>query len=348
MKKFVARSLLICSLFLFYALLAILIDPYNVFHYQSIRDNGVTPAYNYIKMRYLLDNPKKFDALLFGNSRVSYINIDRIAKNKWYNMTYSLGTPNEHLQNIQVLIQNKIIPQVIMVGIDEFACHDNPTEHIKDYILSPYPVNAVTNKTAYPLFLSKYLSPVVLLALPIIISHKSNNLSYQKQFYANGAWFFHGVYDDESLATDAEKIYWQNVSKVNVPPFTQTDKALDDVQSIINLCEKHKIKLILFTNPMHTLTYTSAVNRGYIDFLEKLSDMYNFYNFSSINDVTTNNNNYFETMHYKSNVGNLIVDNIFNGIVDEGLLYQGFGVYVTEENRSEFIKLLKSQYMHSY
>lgn len=42
------------------------VDPYNVFHWQKIRDNGVEPNSNYIKMQYILHNPDKFDSFLFG------------------------------------------------------------------------------------------------------------------------------------------------------------------------------------------------------------------------------------------------------------------------------------------
>jgi hypothetical protein len=123
----------------------------------------------------------------------------------------------------------------------------------------------------------------------------------------------------------------------------QTDNALADIQDIVNLCEENNIELILFTNPMHILTYTAAVKRGYINVLEKLSTAHEFYNFSSINDVTINNDNYLETSHYKLNVGDLIIDRIFNNTVDEKPLSHGFGVYVTAENRNTFLDLLRSQ-----
>jgi hypothetical protein len=94
---------------------------------------------------------------------------------------------------------------------------------------------------------------------------------------------------------------------------------------------------------MHVLLYSAAVQEGYIDFLERLSRITEFYNFSSINDVTTRNSNYLEPNHYRHNVGNLIIDRIFHNQVTSELLSQGFGWYVTPENREEFIALLRGQ-----
>ena len=51
-----------------------------------------------------------------------------------------------------------------------------------------------------------------------------------------------------------------------------------------------------------------------------------FYNFSGINDITTNNDNYLETSHYMPQVGDRMLDVMFKGQVDERLLAQGFGV----------------------
>jgi len=79
------------------------------------------------------------------------------------------------------------------------------------------------------------------------------------------------------------------------------------------------------------------------DFLSRLSEITDYYNFSGINDITANNDNYLEASHYKAKVGNLIIDTIFNNKTDKNLLSQGFGYYVTTETKNEFINLLLNQ-----
>jgi hypothetical protein len=334
MKKLIVKAaILILPIFVLPALL----DPYNVFHYRAVRDNGVEPAKNYIKMRYLLDNPKKFTAYLFGSSRVGGIDVGAISGLRWYNMTYSGGVPHEHLANFSVMIKNGIIPDTVMIGVDDIACYTSPEAHKTQLLRTPFPVEAPGNKAAYAGFLVKYCTPIVLGSLPIILSHKKDNRTFRKQFYENGG---------RSIADDIAslgKFDWQKVPPIAAPTFTQTDSALADIQGIITLCAAHNITLIVFTNPLHVLTYTAAVKRGYIDFLERLSGLTCFYNFSGVNDVTTNNDNYRETSHYRLNVGDMIIDRVFNDKVDEKLLSQGFGYYVTPENRAALLDMLRKQ-----
>ena len=117
----------------------ILSDPYNVFHWRRIRDNGVEPNSNYIKMEYILHNPDKFDSFLFGSSRTGFIDVEKIPDGKWYNMSYSEGLPEEHLENLRELIANGIIPKNVMIGVDNISCLVDPSIHDKQFYRIPYP-----------------------------------------------------------------------------------------------------------------------------------------------------------------------------------------------------------------
>jgi hypothetical protein len=336
-KLFLKLLLLALPLALPLIIVSYLIDPFNVFHYKNIRDNGVEPNKNYIKMRYILDNPGKFDSYLFGSSRVYAIDVSTIKGARWYNMTYSVGLPKEHFENLTVLIHSKIVPDTVLIGVDDIACRVDPQGHHQDLMRMPYPKEAMQNKTAYYRFLINYFNPAVFDSLPVIISHKGENASFRKQFYENGGFY----YSAERMARKPD--YWENAVGITEPFSYGIENVIRDIQSIIDLCNKNNIKLILFTHPLHKLTYEKAVEYGYIDFLMRLSDITDYYNFSGINDVTTNNDNYFETIHYKQNVGDLIIDAIFNGSADPHLLSQGFGYPVKAETKAAFFQLLRAQ-----
>ena len=337
MKKFFIKVFLLLLPFLITTSAAYILDPFNVFHYKNIRDNGVEPNKNYIKMRYILDNPGKFDAFLFGSSRVGGIDVAAVPELHCYNMIYSVGLPKEHFENLEVMIQEKIIPNTILVGIDDISCNTRPEAHHDDLMRMPYPKEAAQNDFAYFYFLLNYLKPNVLASIPIMVSHKGDNTRFRERFYENGGM---SVVEEEKLA---QKTNWENISGKSAPFYYGIENAIADIQSIINLCNKNNIKLILFTNPLHQLTYQQAAEFGYIDFLEKLAEITDYYNFSGINDITTNNDNYLETSHYKLKVGDLMIDTIFNNKTGSSLLAQGFGYYVTAENKVDFINLLKKQ-----
>ena len=86
-------------------IIPIYIDPYNVFHINNVRDNGIEPNANIIKMNKILNEPDKYNAYLFGSSRVGAIHTENISDVNCYNMTYSEGLPQEHLDNIKTFIE---------------------------------------------------------------------------------------------------------------------------------------------------------------------------------------------------------------------------------------------------
>ena len=74
MRKFLIKI----SIFLFYSFLLVVafpyvVDPFNVFHADNIRPSIIEPNKKYIKMKYILKNPNKFNAYMFGSSRVGAI-----------------------------------------------------------------------------------------------------------------------------------------------------------------------------------------------------------------------------------------------------------------------------------
>jgi hypothetical protein len=121
------------------------------------------------------------------------------------------------------------------------------------------------------------------------------------------------------------------------------DENISDIKKIIDLCAKYNIKLVIFTNPLHVITYQDSVKKGYLDFLYKLSEITEYYNFSGINNITINNDYYIETSHYKFEVGDMIIDAIFNNTIDSELFGQGFGYHVTRNNRDTFIDIINNR-----
>lgn len=296
----------------------ILADPYNVFHWKRIRDNGVEPNSNYIKMQYILHNPDKFDSFLFGSSRTGFIDVEKIPEGRWYNMSYSEGLPAEHLENLREMIENGIIPKNVMIGIDNISGFVDPSIHDKQFYRIPYPRE---NKLS---FYANYFSiKGVIRSLEVTLEHEIEDPDYVDRYYRSGS-----SKRDPSLGGNwkGDAPYWENYYR------NCMDDAILSVKRIAALCEENDINLIVFTNPIYYTTYQESKNLGYDVLLEWLSDPVDYYNFSGVNDITTNRNNYYEASHYTEDVGDMIIDRIFNGVTDEKLESQGFGFYVTGEN----------------
>lgn len=306
----------------------IAIDPYNVFHAANIRDNGIEPNSNYIKIKYLLANPDNFDALLFGSSRVGAIHTENISDVNCYNMTYSEGIPQEHLDNLTTLISNGVIPKRVYLGVDSLSYTMNPNEHHAEHSRISYEY-AKENPIE---FLTMYLDPhMALISLETSNSHTPDP-SYAERYYNYGWWCDYGR---ESL-----------INKGNAPmiigDYNFMDETLDCIAEMVTLCEENNIELVVFTNPMHYIThYASWVT--YPEFLKRLADITDYYNFSGLNDITLSHANYVDTSHYNAETGDLMLEYLSGNVPNETLLEQGFGVYVTKDNVQELITILESQ-----
>lgn len=127
MKRFLIKLLpFFLWIFLLMVVVPVTIDPYNVFHVENIRDNGVEPNKNFLKTEYVIRHPEKFDAFLFGSSRVSSIHSDKIESYRCYNMTYSEGVPKEHLDDLRAMLENGVRPRMVMVGVDSISFMIDP------------------------------------------------------------------------------------------------------------------------------------------------------------------------------------------------------------------------------
>lgn len=306
------------------------IDPHNVFHPLSVRDTGVTVAQNFVKMTYLLANPDKFDAFIIGSSRVGNIHPEKINDERCYNLTCSEGTPHEELDNIKTLINNGVVPKHIYLGVDSLSYTDDYTRHSAIGYLIPYEYAAENPVKFY----KKYIDPayVVDSFLDTTISHDKDN-NFSEIFYEYG-W-------NDDYCTKP-KFNFDNV-EASIGEKNYLDEALDDISQIVSLCKEYGIKLTVFTNPMHAVTYEESVNQNYLEFLLRLAEITPYYNFSGYNDITENNANYLDPSHYNAEIGDLITECICYNKVDARLFEQGFGVLINSENAEEWIKILNNK-----
>ena len=334
MKKFLRKT----SIFVMYVLAVqivfpVLVDPFNVFHFKDIRATGTEPNRNYIKMRYLLDNPGKYDGFLFGSSRVGAIHTDKITDKKIYNLTYSVGLPAEHLANLQTFRENGIIPQRVYIGVDGIPLSTHIEDHVKQAMRCPYEYLKDDSDHFFSLYFNP-LDAMQSLAIPV----RQEDISSIAHIYTWGH-----QYEYNAIST----FDWDNVKYETVQPpqdyHQNISRALNDMNGLADFCRENNIGLIIFTNPMYCVTHMNAVDIGYLQFLEGLAEISDFWNFSSLNDVTLNKDNYRETSHYKAEVGDMIIDAICNGKSYPKLQAQGFGVKVTRENVKDLIAILRQQ-----
>ena len=329
--------------------LCILVDPFNVFHPFSVRDNGVEPAKNYIKMKYIISS-NNFDAFLFGSSRVGNIHTENISNVSCYNMTYSCGTPVEHLRNIKTLISNGIVPKHIYIGLDHSSYMEDYEKHDSSELQSSYEYSLSSPFR----FWIKYFSPSSVgsaltdVMIPYLFDNHPLGSSYQDIFYKYGWNYDYNFNSGNIIYNSSDKI---SANKTFITNFSwdatsattrygNMQQTLDAIEEIVNICEDYDITLTIFTNPTYYELFVEGLSQQYITFLKELSAITPFYNFSGFNNITTDEKNYLDISHYNAEIGDLIIKSICYNQTDAVLLSQGFGVYTTEENIDYLVNIL--------
>ena len=131
--------------------------------------------------------------------------------------------------------------------------------------------------------------------------------------------------------------YWADYYKPRL------NEAISEMQELKDICDKYGIRLTVVTNPLYFLTYERDVKNGYLDYLERLADVTDYYNFSSLSDISLDPSNYYETSHFTPDVGRLMINAAFYDDADDKLKSQGFGCHVDRDNVKDLIRLLGEQ-----
>ncbi len=328
MKRFLIKTLAFALIFALTAAgISVYIDPYNVFHPLSYRENGVEPNKNYIKMVYILHNPERFDSFLFGSSRVGFLNPQKLTGARAYNMTGSMALPKEHLDNLKTMLRHGIRPRNVIIEVDDLCYRMDPENNKREQQRAPYEY-----LRCHPLaFAELYLCPRVALDALEIIRYSSRNRQEEEDLYAFGTTIIYG-----------ERGLYHPKTEEDLSGPSYLDGAMDAMAEIAALCRDNDIRLTVFVTPLHYAAYAGAVARGdYELFLRRLAEATPYYNFSGFNDITLDADNYMDTSHYLAEIGDMILDCIWNGNTDPALLSQGFGFYTTRDNVEELIALLR-------
>lgn len=335
MKKFVMK------LILFLLLLALVVvpfnvwkDPYNIFHADCIRDNGVEPNKNYIKTRFVLEHKEDYDSYLFGSSRAGFIDVSKLPDGNWYNLSYSEGLPREQYETLLTLISQGETPKQVYLSIDNISFLVDPAYHDGQLYRKPYPYEgSLGDKIS---FYGAYLDTVTTIeSLSVMNSYEGDTEELRKRMYSTGCENLNLdlTFDEET----ADAAYWADYYEPRI------DEAIEEIQMFKDLCDQYDIELTVFTNPLYIKTYEKSVDKGYLDFLEKLAYVTPFYNFSGYNQISMDNSCYFEASHFTPEAADIIMDIIENGGDEHTIRAQGFGYYVTEENLDDFMEIIRHQ-----
>ena len=353
MKKLVIKSIaFILILAAIIVPVSVSVDPYNVFHYEKPRDNGVESNKGFIKTKYIKKHHDEFDSLLFGSSRAGFVDIAYLNEKtggKFYDMASSESLVSEQTMELEVLIKSGFIPKRVWVLVDDISCFVSPKLHENMLYRVPYPSKGILDEAEFYL---KYMDLLTVNDSRKVIRDNaekraasiaegidpsfdtSTGMGYLDRYYHTGTERLDKVSQFNPDEEQYQKGYWVDYYSL------RADDAVVDMAKLVNLCDKYGIELTVLTNPLYYLTYQQGIENGYLNYLRGLASVTDYYNFSGFSDVTDNYQYYYETSHFTPEVTRMMIDEVVAGDDSNDSV---FGRHVTGENIGEFIAELEGQ-----
>lgn len=313
----------------------IIIDPYQYFLTQKIVGlNATKPEYEKHIMLSKAAEAKQIKAktILLGSSRIMSGLDSSHAVFKDSKTVYNLGLPGTNMyQSLQyfkhALHFQKDIEQVI-IGIDFFMFN----EYLEN--LDSYDETRLKKKLVIRDLINTSLSLNALQASLTTINANLQNNEVQAKESTNQKfkrWLtnflnFEGFYKTYSLS----------------------QKQLDSLKTVINLCQKHNIKYYIFISPTHATQYEAIDRAGLWSTFEQwkreVVNITPIWDFSGYNSVTTeaiseSMTNYIDNSHYSKYTGELVLNKMFNYEADA--IPQDFGILLNLNNLESHLYEIK-------
>lgn len=330
------------------AVLNYIIDPYGIFR-KDFSWQFIEPNKNFVKARYVSQNPDLYDCFLFASSRGNNIDAARIKKGSCFNMQYSGGLPREHLDMMKYLISKGVKINYAVVALDEFSFQYRPEEHLSQPMRHPYP--PVLNEPLFPYYM-RYLffwydwkvMRVCLQGFAEKLSGRSNIPSVKHDVFGTGRT----LSDAEDIAIERNPLSHANKPEFNrrfQPSSAYMQGVIQDLKEMVQFAKEKKITLEFFVVPFYATKYLDAGPDELDTFKRELAKIADFWDFSGFNSITANKYYYYETWHFRNIVGDMIMARMYGDSTTE--VPKDFGRYVSPANINLHLADLRQQ-MNNY
>jgi hypothetical protein len=326
-----------------YSSISVFVDPFGVFGDILFDTPKISMLTNqrFHKIKYLEKNFYKYNSYLIGGSRIAAIRPEWIEKyipdSKFYNLFVSGATGYDNLRHVKYIIENYKAKHIVMqISLDDMVRYTGPDGRTLETELH-YRVSGKNIISFYLPYLNPgyaMLSKKLKYALGI---EPTDNL----KILVEESGERHYRHEEKLIAQDHKKYI------ENEPTFHRAEKQargtklkemIEDLREIQRLCDLHHVSLLLLITPHHHQMMNSFDTEDCLAFMQELSEISPFWDFSGYNSVTTDDRNYYESSHYRITVVKYILARVFNDAAVN--VPEDFGVSVTKDNIEEHLKQL--------
>ena len=356
-KKFIVKLTVLLLPFVCLSVFTqVYIDAFSIYHPGIVRETKFTNNQRFVKMKHILDSDGEYKSLIFASSRGAFLDPNLLCDKKGYNMGYSSGTLKEYYENLQTLSGTKSMPEEVFITFD-MASILSPPDVFRTGFLINYPVDrnlfafyaknimqqsVINTLETYFSEKSQEFTQRTILVTPVIVNHLTDGRYCAKD------------YIKEEIERDPEAQINHRFFKLNPQSSwakpndgirENADGNLSYLQKILSLCEKQNVKIRILSVPNTAKMFLERAYEVYFDFLKELAKITQYDNFSGINQISTNNLNFYESSHPTEETATLVADIIKrpDSVPNlSSLQAEGFGVTVDSGNVDEIVDILSS------
>ena len=328
---FLVSILLTASL---YAAYNALVDPFGVFGDKllSYSEYSMTQNPRVAKIAYLDENHEKYDSYVIGCSKSSSLPTDTLNRYfdaSFYNMIMYGGDLYDIEMTAKYVLENYGAENIVVViGLEESAGYNTEADGMKGNL------HAKVDSSSLIPFYFKYLF--------LNPEYSKNKLSsYSKRSYLITAdeVFIPETGTYNKSKRDAAKIPILSDYFSENPEFSEgawnikmsdIEPCLESISRIRDMCESHKATLTLITSPVHERELLCYGADNIVNYYSRIAEITPFWNFSGYTSVTCEPRYFYDYLHFRNCVGDMMLARIFSDT--SVYIPSDFGQYITKEN----------------
>lgn len=289
----------------------IVTDIYRVFGLSQVNTKNIHDNVRFRKIQYLKGQPG-FNAFILGSSRTNMVRVDT-ANQRSGQYYYNLAVGSESIEGMEKrlrwLIKNQERVNQLIIGLEYdvmFLCDDVPADSL---FAREHPE---VSGSSWIDFYIPYLFKFNLKEWRRTVKKRHEPVFYQADL-TTGQWFY--PENDRLIEEDPDEYAKTRIVDDTAcePGKGRVKVNLERFRRLMELIRENGIPTFVFNSPYHQIIYKTFDQEEYQDWLEQVTLITDgLWDFSGYNSVTTDNHFYYESSHYRREVGDMILKTIFS------------------------------------
>ncbi|WP_337104017.1 hypothetical protein [Paenibacillus sp. YIM B09110] len=311
------------------------VDPFGVFGDKVLKWYSYDMVNNprVSKIAYLDQFHDRYDSYVIGGSKSSSISPallnDYYGGASFYSMLMYGGDFHDYEKTLYYIVDNyKPKNIVIHMSLQEIGHFHETRSEIKKSLHAK-----VLNEPLIPFYL-KYLTLNPTYGYEKLEGYAKRAIdSFEYSQIIPESGVYNKVRRDAEDLSDLDKYLEVNPQfKAGFGPITSEalDKNVDALRRMKEYCEARNISFRLITGATYQLEMKSYKLDDLKTYWAKIAEVTDFWDFTGFTPVSNDPRNFYDVMHYRNHVGNMMLGYIFKDPDVE--VPEGFGHYTTKEN----------------